>query len=103
MAAVAVAVQQATVMSATRNAGLGGEQPLPSPPKQQLTTPPKQPVMVCHCVSVGLRTPNMQFDCDDLHCLVEEYEERMGDQQYAVFSPTAPPYSLDWMAIAQTR
>ena len=36
VAAVAVAVQQvttvATVMSATRNASLGGEQPLPSPP-----------------------------------------------------------------------
>ena len=92
-----MAVQQvttvATIMSATRNAGLGGEQPLPSPPKQQVTTPPKQPVMLCQCVSVGLVAHDRQFDCDDSHCLVQEYEDGRGDPQYAVFSQTAPPYS----------
>ena len=85
VAAVAVAVQQvttvATVMSATRNASLGGEQPLPSLPKQQLVTPPRQPVTVCQCVSVGLVAPDRQFDCDDSYCLVQEYEDRMGDPQ----------------------
>ena len=107
VAAVAVAVQQvttvATVMSAARNASLGGEQPLPSPPKQQLITPPRQPVRVSQCVSVGLVAPDRQFDCDDLHCLVQEYEDSMGDPQYADFPPTAPPYSMEWRTMAQAR
>ena len=107
VAAVAVAVQQvttvATVMSATRNASLGGEQPLPSPPKQQLITPPRQPVRVCQCVSVDLVAPDRQFDCDDSHCLVQEYEDSMGNPQYADFPPTAPPYSMEWITIAQDR
>ena len=107
VAAVAVAVQQvttvATVMSATRNASLGGEQLLPSPPKQQLITPPRQPVTVCQCVSVGLVAPDRQFDCDNLHCLVQKYEDSMGDPQYAYFSPTAPPSSMEWITIAQAR
>ena len=107
VAAVAVAVQQvttvATVMSATRNASLGGEQPLPSFPKQQLVTPPRQPVTVCQCVSVGLVAPDRQFDCDDSYCLVQEYEDSMGDPQYADFPPTGPPYSMEWITIAQAR
>ena len=100
MAAAAVAVQQvttvATVMSETRNAGLGGEQPLLSPPKQQLTTPPKpKPLMVCQCVSVALVARDKQFHCDDSHCSVQEYEDRIEEPQYAVFPPTARPYSTD--------
>ena len=62
VAALAVAVQQvtivATVMSMIRNASLGGEQPLPSPPKQPLTTPPKQSVMICKWVWVGIVAPD---------------------------------------------
>ena len=107
VAAVAVAVQRvttvATVMSATRNASLGGEQPLPSPPKQQFVTPPRQPVTVCQCVWVGLVAPDRQFDCDDSYCLVQEYEDSMGDPQYADSPPTGPPYSMEWMTIAQAR
>ena len=107
IAAAAVAVQQVTtvaiVMSATRNASLGGEQSLPSPPKQQLITPPKQTVRVCQCVSVGLVAPDRQFDCDNSHCLVQEYKNSMGDPQYADFPPTAPPYSMEWITIAQAR
>ena len=107
VAAVAVAVQQvttvATVMSATRNASLGGEQPLPSPPKQQLIAPPRQPLRVCQCVSVDLVAPDRQLDRDDSHCLVQEYEDSMGDLQYADFPPTASPYSMKWITIAQAR
>ena len=103
----AVAVHQvgtvATVMSATRNASFGREQPLPSSSKQPLTTPPKQPVMVCRCVSVGLVAPDRKVNSDDSHWLVQEYEDGTGGPQYAVFPPTVPPYSLDWIAIAQNR
>ena len=120
VAALAVAVQQVTPV-ATGRGGSAGHQSGHShvgdtqrslgrgaaftitSPKQQLTTPPQQPVMVCQCVSVGLVAPDRQFDCDNSHCLVQEYEDRMGDPQYAVFLQTAPPYSLDWMTIAQTR
>ena len=105
VAAVAVAVQQvttvATVMSTKGNASLGRELPLPSPPKQQLITPPRQPVRVCQCVSVGIVAPDRQFDCDPSHFLVQEYEDGMGDPQYADFPPTAPPYSMECITIAR--
>ena len=107
VAAVAVAVQQvttvATAMSTTRNASLEGEQLLPPAPKQQLITPPREPVRVCQCVPVGLVALDRRFDCDDSHCLVQEYEDSMGDPQYADFPPTAAPYPMEWKTIAQAR